>query len=290
MNRQSLGLKQFLSVGPGQVLGRLAGNAMVAWVLLAAAFASRPVLAHTEELQGIQAVLSNTDSSPVPFGWTLGGVAYTGTALYQHGQSNTMFIPGGIYIGKDWMYLGDRLDYTLARQGAVSYFARARVRFGNLQPEDHPEWAGLQARKGQLEAGLGAVAVTDYGLWSARFSRDVSGRTGGSEVLLNWAAPLIFDRWLVLPSLGVLWRQDSLANYYFGGVTEAEAATGRPAYRVGHAWSFAPSLVVSYRLSPQWLLAGIAAADVFSSPIKNSPLVQRQARYDFLFALGYVWR
>lgn len=246
--------------------------------------------AHADELLAIKSILGDTERSPVPGGWTLGGVAYTGSSVYKDGSNTTLPIPGGIYIGKDWMYLGDRAFYTFARQGSMQFYGRVRLRLGNLDPADTAKWNGLDKRKGQLEAGLGLGLASDFGLWTARFSSDVSGRSKGTELLFNWSAPLVHENWMLMPSLGAMWRQDRLANYYFGGVSAPEAAPGRPAYQVGHAWSLVPSLVASYRINPQWLIGGILSADVFSDAIKNSPLVQQRARYDVLLGLGYVWR
>jgi outer membrane protein len=246
--------------------------------------------AQAADLLGIEAMLGDTDRSPVPHGWTVGGVAYSGTSPYKDGPATTMPIPGGIYIGKDFMFLGDRAFYTFARQGGLQYYGRVRLRLGNLDPKDNPQWAGLDKRKGQLEAGLGVGWISDVGLWTARTSSDISGRSKGTELLFNWSAPLVRENWMVMPGLGAMWRQDKLANYYFGGISAAEAAPGRPAYDVGHAWSFVPSVVASYRINAQWLIGGVLSADVFSDTIKNSPLVQQRARYDVLLGLGYVWR
>ena len=243
-----------------------------------------------DDLQAIQQVLGDSDNSPVPAGWTLGGVAYAGSSVYRDGDSSTMAIPGAIYIGPKFMYLGDRAFYTFGHQGPVAFYGRLRVRLGNLDPEDQPEWAGLNERKGQLEAGLGAVLISPVGAWTARFSSDVSGRSKGTELLFNWSAPIVGERWLVMPGIGAFWRSSRLANYYFGGVSAAEAAPDRPAYDVGNAWSLAPSLVASYRLSPQWLVGAVLGADIFSDRISDSPLVQKRTRYDVLLALGYVWR
>ncbi|MCV2355741.1 MipA/OmpV family protein [Paucibacter sp. B2R-40] len=246
--------------------------------------------AQADDLLGIKAMLGDTARSPVPGGWTVGGVAYTGSSVYKDGPNTTLPIPGGIYIGKDFMYLGDRAFYTFARQGSMQLYGRLRLRLGNLDPADTSKWDGMEKRKGQLEAGLGFGLVSDVGLWTARFSSDVSGRSKGTELLFNWSAPLVHENWMVMPGLGAMWRQDKLANYYFGGVSAAEAAPGRPAYSVGHAWSLVPSMVASYRINPQWLIGGILSADVFSDRIKNSPLVQQRARYDILLGVGYVWR
>lgn len=249
-----------------------------------------PLAAQASDLSGIQQVLSDSETTPVPSGWTLGGVAYSGSSVYQAGKTTTMAIPGAIYIGPQFMYLGDRAFYTFGRQGPVAFFGRVRVRLGNLDPADSPEWTGMTERKGQLEAGLGAVAVSSVGLWTARFSSDVSGRSKGTEVLLNWSAPIVRERWFVMPSVGVFWRSSRLANYYFGGVSDAEAAPGRPAYDVGNAWSLSPSVVASYRIDRHWLAGLVLGYDAFSNTMRDSPIVQKNGRYDALIGLGYVWR
>lgn len=263
-----------------------------ALVFCGAAFALAMLLqpARADGLDAIQQILGNRDSSPVPQGWTVGGAAYSGSSPYTAGAASKLAIPGGIYIGDRVMYLGDRIFYTFDHQGPISFFGRLRVRLGNLDPADSSEWTGLTARKGQLEAGLGAVIVSPVGLWTTRFSSDISGRSKGTELLFNWAAPIFGERWMVMPGIGGIWRGQRLANYYFGGVSEAEAAPGRPAYDVGNAWSLVPSLVASYRIDPHWIVGAVLSYEHFSSAIADSPLIQKRGRYDALVGLGYVWR
>jgi outer membrane protein len=268
---------------------RRAGTGL--WAAVAACLLVLPgAAAHAEGLDAIQTILGHSETSPVPQGWTVGAAAYSGSSPYSAGSSTTMVIPGGIYVGDELMYLGDRIFYTFGRQGPISFFGRLRVRLGNLDPDDSPEWTGLTSRKAQLEAGLGAVIVSPVGLWTTRFSSDISGRSKGTELLVNWAAPIIGEGWMVMPGVGVLWRNSRLANYYFGGVSPAEAAPGRPAYDVGNAWSLAPSLIASWRIDRHWLAGVVLAYERFSSPIADSPLIQKTGRYDALVGLGYVWR
>jgi len=242
------------------------------------------------ELEALHQILGNSDSSPVPRGWTLGAAAYAGSSPYSAGDTSKLAIPGGIYIGEQVMYLGDRIFYTPADQGPVKFFGRLRYRLGNLDPADSSEWTGLTHRKGQLEAGLGAFIVSPVGLWTARFSSDISGRSNGTELLFNWSAPIVGDRWMVMPSIGAMLRGRKMANYYFGGVSQAEAAPGRPAYDVGNAWSLIPNLVASYRIDRRWLVGAVLGYEKFSSAISDSPLIQKSGRYDVLVGVGYVWR
>ena len=243
-----------------------------------------------DALESVQSILGNSATSPLPGGWTLGAVGYSGPSVYADGSTNNTLIPGGIYLGKDVMFLGDRAFYTFAQNGDLSFFGRARVRLGNLSPQDSPQWSGLSQRNAQIEAGLGSVLISPVGLWSARFSTDVSNRSNGTEVLFNWSAPLFGERWLTMGSVGLMWRSSSLANYYFGGVSANEATSTRPAYDVGNTWSVVPSLVTSYRISPQWLVGGVLSYEAFPASVRDSPLVQKSGRYDALLGIGYVWK
>ncbi|MDC8784708.1 MipA/OmpV family protein [Roseateles koreensis] len=246
--------------------------------------------ASAEDLQGVQAILSNSETSPIPAGWWVGAAGYTGSSPYRDGNNTSTPIPGALYIGSDFMYLGDRAFYTFAHAGPVSFFGRARVRLGNLDPKDQSQWTLLKPRRWQGEAGLGATWLSGVGLWTARVSTDVTQRTGGSEVLFSWSAPVVQQGWMVMPGLAAIWRQDKLANYYFGGVSAAEASTALPAYNVGHAWSISPSVLSTYRINPQWMVGGLFSMDIFSNAIKDSPLVQQRSRYDLLLGLAYIWR
>lgn len=258
--------------------------------LLVALATAQPGIAVADPVDNIRHILADPQSSPLPLGWLVGGMGYTGDSTFAARPRTSLAIPGAVFIGRDFVYLGDRGFYTLGAAGPLSMFARARVRLGSLDPKDSPAFAGMARRKAQVEAGLGVSAVTGVGLWSARFSSDVSGRSHGHEVLLSWTAPLVHERWILAPGVGALWRSSRLADYYYGGVAASEAAPGRPAYAVGSSLSINPSLSATYRASPQWLVAGVIGYEAFGPEIRNSPLVQKRGTTGVLVAVGYLWR
>lgn len=119
----------------------------------------------------------DSDVSPIPRGLVGGGVVIGSTQRYQAQATPKFAIPGFVYFGKQFMYLGDRGRYYFHRDGNTAAFAYGRVRPGNLDPADYPEWNGVQQRKGQLEAGVGAT--------------DIGGRSNGGELLLWSDFPMV---------------------------------------------------------------------------------------------------
>jgi outer membrane protein len=247
-------------------------------------------LAHADiNLDALQLIVNNQEISPIPQGWTMGAVAYAGSSPYQAASHSVMAIPGAIYIGKQTMYLGDRLLHTFYENKDFNIYGVGRFRGGNLNPEDHAEWAGLKQRKWELDAGIGTHIYTPVGLITARVSSDISGRSKGQDALLWFDAPIVREKWAVMPGMGMIWRSKNLANYYYGGVSSEEATAVRPAYDVGSTLSLSASLVMTYRFSRHWLGGIVLAAERYPNAIKNSPLINKKGEYDLLMGVGYVW-
>lgn len=257
-------------------------------LLLLSIFTAAPVRADLE-IPSADLLAGDSDQSPIPRGFVVGGVLIGSTPRYQAQETPKFAIPGFVYFGKQFMYLGDRGRYYFHRDGNTAAFAYGRVRPGNLDPADYPEWNGMQQRKGQLEAGVGANVITPYALLTTRVATDISGRSKGGEMLLWSDFPIVRSNLLLMPGLGMLWRNSNLANYYFGGVAQDEAAPGRPAYDVGNSLSLMASLVSSYRFNKQWLGMVLVGYEHYSSGIKNSPLVQHSGETTLVTGVGYVW-
>lgn len=252
------------------------------------AFATLLPLAHAEvNLDALQG--TNQGLSPLPQGWTAGGIIYSGSSPYQAQSSSQVAIPGAIYIGKDWLYLGDRVQGTLYKNEYFNLYGVGRFRTGNLAPSDQESQAGLNARKWGLDAGIGAHIFTPVGLITARISSDITGRSKGQDGILWFDVPLIKERWAIMPGVGLTWRSRNMANYYYGGVSDSEAAPGRPAYDVGSSLSYSASLIATYRINQHWLAGLVLSAERYPDNIRSSPLIQKNGEYDFLAGLGYTW-
>lgn len=244
------------------------------------------------DLSALSALSPDTEQSPIPRGLVLGGVAIGANARYEQQDATKLLIPGFVYFGKSFMFLGDRARYYFYTNQAsgIAAFAYGRARFGNLDPDEEGAYfAGMHRRKSQLEAGVGANMATRFALLTARVSSDVTGVSKGQEMLVWADFPMVLDRFLLMPGMGAVWRSSKLANYYFGGVGADEAAPGRPAYDTGAAFSPMFSLVTTYRFNKQWIGTASGGLEFFDSDIANSPTINHKRELTGILGVGYIW-
>ena len=279
----------------GQATGGRAGSAWlrVPALLAAAVLCSggpRIAFAADGNLDSVASIVTDPDGSPLPYGWTAGAASYVGSSPYRAESGSVLAFPGAIYLSPKLMFLGDRVNVTVHYSDEVRYFARARLRFGNLSPQDHPEWTGLRSRDWEVEAGGGVQVLTPVGIVTVRASSDVIGRSRGQDAIVSLDLPYLRERFVVMPSLAVIYRSSNLANYYFGGVSRAEASPLHEYHDTGAMVSASVSVVGSYRISRRWLGAAIINYEHYPAGVRTSPLIGRSGSYDFLVGVGYSFR
>ena len=192
-----------------------------------------------------------------------------------------------VYLSPGLLFLGDRASATLYYDGTARIYARGRLRFNSLTPSDHAEWAGLRARKWEVEGGFGAQTITPVGIVTLRADTDLINRSRGQNAVVSLDLPLLRKQWLFMPSLTLIWRSSNLANYYYGGVSHAEATADHPYYDVGAALSASVALIGSYRFTDRWVGALLANYERYPTSIRNSPLIGKAGSYDLIAGFGY---
>ncbi|HKM95091.1 MAG TPA: MipA/OmpV family protein [Buttiauxella sp.] len=259
------------------------------------AFALCPLLllgatAHAEvDLGSLQLFSEDNDTSPIPKGLVLGGTVIHGSARYEAQKDENYVIPGALYFGDQFMYLGDRARYYFHVDDTFAAYAYGRYRFGNLDPDDEDAFDGMHKRKSQFEAGAGGTLITPYALLTARFSSDVTGRSNGQELLLWADFPIIQGPLLVMPGMGLMIRSDKMANYYFGGVSQSEATASRPEWDTGTTYSPMAAVITTYRFNPNWVGMFAANYELYDKDIADSPIVQHSGEVYAMLAVGYIW-
>ena len=241
------------------------------------------------DLGSLDIFVQDSPTSPVPKGLVLGGAVIGGDARYQGQDDTALAVPGAVYFGEQFMFLGDRARYYFHKDDNFAAYGYGRVRFGNLDPDDAPELAGMEQRKWQLEGGVGASLITPYALLSTRLSTDVTGRSNGQELLLWADFPILRDKLLIMPGMGMMIRSDKMTNYYFGGVSGNEARAQRPEWDTGTTLSPMVAIITSYRFSPHWIGMFAANYERYDDDIANSPIVQHDGELYAGFGVGYIW-
>jgi MipA family protein len=229
-------------------------------------------------------------SKQIPQGFIVGGLAIYAEPRYDLDVSNSAVYPGFVYLGDRFYFLGDRARYTFARGEKVSLSVNARVRFGNLDPNDNPDFANLNERKTELEMGLGISAITPIGLLTGSWSADVSGHSKGQMANVSLYIPYYKNNFLLMPVLGVNWRSGAMSNYYFGGVSAQEASPSIAAYDTGSTISPNLMLTMAYRINEHWLIGGSAYYEHLDNNIARSPIVQGAEEMTYYLGAGYYWK
>jgi outer membrane protein len=239
---------------------------------------------------GVSTFTSSADNSPIPKGLVVGGALVTYNARYQAQDNTTLAFPGFIYFGEQLFFQGDRARYYFGKSDNFAPFLYGRFRPGNLDPDDEAAFAGMNKRKWELEGGIGASLRLPGALITTRVSGDMTGTSKGQEAMLWADFPIIRGPLMLMPGAGVMWRSSKLANYYFGGVSAAEATLTRPQYDTGSTLSPMASLVTSYRFNKQWLATAILTVEHYDKNIAMGPLVQHSNEVTFVGGVGYTWK
>lgn len=225
----------------------------------------------------------------IPHGFILGAAVINVPDRFSESDQNFFAVPGVLYIGDRFIYLGDRASYTLARGDVVSFNVNARYRFTSLDPDDAPEFNTLNPRDGQLEAGFGLSALTRVGYFTSRINADVSGKSNGYLAGATWFLPYFKKGLLIMPAIGFRWYDSNFSNYYFGGVSPEEANPLLPAFDTGSTTELNGILTVGYRFNQHWFLTGGAVYSRLSSNVADSPVLLGRDSTILFSALAYMW-
>ena len=122
------------------------------------------------------------------------------------------------------------------------------------------------------EAGIEVVFDSGFGQFQFSALQDVTSQHNGQRIDVSYSTNHISGRWIVQPAVGLSWRSDQLANYYFG-VDASEATAAIPNYEATASINHFGRIVVRYAISKNLFWGTAIEYEQLGDEIANSPIV-----------------
>ena len=211
---------------------------------------------------------------PYPEGGAGEGIAVRLTrSMYQGVGERFDYLPVNLYFGDHAYWNADRvgLKFDLGAASRVDFFLAHRYE-GTPQDGIPTVLSGMAIREIGTDFGVGYRRRIGGGTGFAELLHNVDGESGGTELRAGYRLERGNGGLRYWPQLTLAWRDAKLNNYYYG-VLPGEATATRPAYEADAGLNVELALYASYALDPRWkVIAGISGT-LWSSAVRNSPIV-----------------
>jgi len=221
------------------------------------------------------------------YGLSLGlGTIYV-RQVYKDIDNRSIPIPVISYRGPRLRIEGTGASYKIFQWMMLSGKLLTLYRTTGYDPEDSPFLTGMQEREDTVEIGGELGVFLPYGFQlKTRLFIDSLDRHKGELVDISLSKFFGSDRWILTPSIGLLY-QDQSGNDYYYGVRPNEATSVRPSYRANSSLSPHIGGMIRYNFNKQWGFMTIINIEFLSSEKQNSPIVDKNERLFSLFGITY---
>lgn len=137
-----------------------------------------------------------------------------------------------------------------------------------------------------VDGGLEIIYVDDWGDFQLQVLGDISNTHNGVEIWVSYAYPWKSERWTIVPSFGVHWKSSNFLDYYYG-IRDSEAEPNRPEYKAHSGFNSFARLAISYRITDNWGVTGVAEYEALSRSIRRSPIVDQDGIETLFIGLMY---
>lgn len=194
-------------------------------------------------------------------------------SVYKGDDDELLAVPMLFYESEKIFFRGRMGGYRFFGDQTFSVALIGQWRVDGYDDNDSRYLRGMKERRMTLDGGLSATYFDGWGAATASLLTDLLGRHNGQELSISYGKSFSSDRWSLIPSAGVVYKSDNLADYYYG-VKTREAAAGRPAYSAGDVWDPFVSVQTSFKISRQWSFLAVLRYEWLGSEITDSPIVQ----------------
>ena len=219
--------------------------------------------------------------------WGLG----VGVAMQKPPQEGTdtqvVALPFPSYEGERLSLGFGTIGYALTRSERVRFAVEGQLRFDGYDPDESYALAGLEKRDLTLDAGFSLTVMDDWGVASFKVMADALGVHDGYEISASYQYPLQFERWTLIPSIGLNMPSAELVEYYYG-VEPAEVTNDRPAYSGKSVVNVTAGLGAMYALTENWEIVGGAEYTFLGDGITDSPIIAENS--EVIAYTAFVYR
>ncbi|MFU8780589.1 MAG: MipA/OmpV family protein [Kiritimatiellia bacterium] len=204
-----------------------------------------------------------------------GVVVITRGSPYPDATDNPFnILPAIMYIGNRLQITGPFAQIGITGTGRRRLAATLAYRQATYKQGDSPVLADMRNRRATAMAGVRVTTDTIAGIdLSFGYQLDALNRIGGEEASLALARPIPWNRFRFTPSIRLNYISPRLTRHDYG-VSTAEAAIDRPAYRPGTALNPEIGLSIFAEITPNITGAVISSSEWFDSSIRRSPIVE----------------
>ncbi|WP_411880893.1 MipA/OmpV family protein [Polaromonas sp. YR568] len=218
--------------------------------------------------------------------WGLGLGVAARTDIYAGESAKLRAVPLVSYQGEKFFWRGISGGYHLLDRDGFTLDATLGVRFGGIKKEDYgtAELAArginrnlLEDRDRGLDLGISGAFKGTMGVVELALKADVSGASKGYEASARYGYPMQWGTAMVTPHVAVSHYSSKLANYYYGTL-DAEVARGVVNYKPGSAVIPRIGVDLMQPFAGKWMLTGGLSYSALPGKIRNSPLVDKDAK------------
>ena len=208
-------------------------------------------------------------------------------AGYEIGVESNV-VPALLINYGNFSLLGPEAKYNLYRSDNLTFDFTGSLRLGGYSADDDDFFIGMKDR--DLTLDLGFALEYELGPVDIGFSMaaDVLGKHEGHQAGLTFGHSFKFESAMLTPFIGVEYESEELVDYYYG-VRKEEATATRAFYQADAATQAVAGLKGMWWSGPHHRVIFRLEYSTLDNSIKDSPLVDSSASYEFIIGYAYVF-
>jgi MipA family protein len=226
--------------------------------------------------------------------WGVGLVAGVSDSPYAGEGTRILPVPLITYEGERFFFRGITAGWRFLESDSFELSALGEVRVDGFDVDDLGrselatngiDYRLLEDRETGFDLGLGMEWSGGAGELELELMADVTDRSGGQEVSVQYGYPLRVGQGMLKPGAGITWMSDDMADYYYGTLDE-EVARGVVDYKPGAVTI--PHVGFSYfrPVGERWSLIADVKYSILPDEITDSPLIEPDADGELSMFIG----